>query len=126
MWSTLIGLIPSVFTAINGITAEISNAKIAAINAMTEQERISAQERVSTLQAQRDVLIADASHSNIDMWMRTAIAFGPMLVLNKIFVYDKVMGLGTTEIGNGDYIWNVIMVVLGFYFVSSVVGIFKK
>lgn len=125
MWAWLLQLIPGVFTTINGITSAISNEKIAALNATSVQDQIAATERVNTLQAQRDVLIADSSHSSIDMWMRTAIAFGPMVILNKIFIYDKVLGLGSTPIGNSDYIWNVIMVVVGFYFLHSVASIFK-
>lgn len=118
MWSALLELIPGAFTTLNGITSAISNAKIAAINATTEQERISAQERVSTLQAQRDVLIADTAHSNIDLWVRTGVAIGPSVYLAKIFIYDKVLGLGSTDPLDPN-LWQVVMVVLGFYFLYS-------
>jgi hypothetical protein len=45
--------------AITGIGRVISDAKVAAINATTEQERIKANERIAALQAERDKLIAE-------------------------------------------------------------------
>jgi hypothetical protein len=122
----LLGLIlPGLFTTINGITNAITNEKIAALNAKTDQERIAAEERVTSLQAQRDVLIADSAHSNLDIWMRTIIASGPAFILCKIFFYDK-LGYGTTDIASNDPLWNVIMAVIGFYFLNSMVSIWAK
>lgn len=125
MLSFLLGLIPGAFSTINGITSAIANEKIASLNATTDQERIVSQEKISTLQAQRDVLVEDSKHSNLDVWMRTIIAIGPAFILCKIFLYDK-LGFGSTEIGNNDYLWNVIMVVIGFYFLSSTASLFRK
>ena len=129
MWATLLSLLPGVFTSLNSIAGAIANERIAALNATTDQERIQAQERISSLQAQQAVLIADGQRSNLDIWIRSFIALGPMIFLNKIFIYDKVLGLGSTELKNTDYLWNVIMVVLGFYFLhslgTSVARIFK-
>lgn len=126
MWSLLLGLLPGAFNTITSITGAISNEKITAINAKTEQERIAAGERAKSLELQRDVLIEDSKHSSLDIWMRTIIASGPAFILCKIFFYDKALGWGSTEIGNTDYLWNVIMVVLGFYFVSSVASMFRR
>jgi hypothetical protein len=126
MWATLLGLLPGAFNTITSITGAISNEKINAQNAKTEQDRIAAQERAKSLELQRDVLIEDARHSKLDIWVRTIIASGPAFILCKIFFYDKGLGWGTTEIANTDYLWNVIMVVLGFYFVSSVASMFRR
>lgn len=121
MLTWLLTLLPSIFTTLNGITAAISNEKIAAMNATTAQAQIVAQEKVSTLEAQRDLMIADSQHSNLDLWMRTLIAIGPASYLCKIFLYDKVLGYWTN--GSTDAIdsnlWNVVMVVIGFYFLYS-------
>src|SRR5215831_9173091 len=126
MWFTsILSLLPGVFSSLNSITQSITNERISALNAKTDQERIASEERVSQLQAQRDVLIEDSKHSKLDIWMRTIIASGPAFILCKIFFYDK-LGFGTTEIGNTDYLWNVIMVVLGFYFLSSTASFFRK
>jgi len=126
MLSTILSLLPGVFSSLNNISAAIANERIAALNAKTDQERIAAEERQAALEAKRDVLIEDSKHSKLDILMRTLIASGPAFILCKIFFYDKGLGWGTTEIGNNDYLWNVIMVVLGFYFVTSVASFFRR
>lgn len=118
-----LNLIPSLFTTINGITNAISNEKIAVVNAKTDQERIAAQERINTLQARRDVLVADSNRSSLDIWVRTGFAVGPLYILTKIFIYDKTFD-GTTVLS--DQLWNVIMVTIGFYFLHSTASLFRK
>src|ERR1039458_4114904 len=93
MLGSIPSLITGMFGTINGITSAISNQKIAVINATTEQDRIQAQERVNTLQARRDVLIAEAgSGSRINLIMRVVLAIGPASILLKVFLWDKVIG----------------------------------
>jgi hypothetical protein len=132
----LLGGLPAIlaglFGTINGVTRAISDEKIAALTATTQQEQIAANERVETLQARRDVLIADAAHGSLDIWIRTIVAIGPALYLLKIFLWDKVMGPithGSTDPLDPN-LWNVVMVVLGFYFLSEtstrVTRIFKS
>jgi len=124
MLSFLLGipaLISGLFGTINGITNAIANEKIAAITAKTEQEQIAANERVSQLQQQRDVLIADTAHSSLDLYIRSLIAIGPASYLLKIFLWDKVLASwtnGTTDPLDPN-LWSVVMVVLGFYFLSA-------
>ncbi len=115
------GLIGGLFGTINSITAAISNEKIALITATTQQEQIAANERINALQQRRDVLIADAAHGSLDIWIRSIIAIGPALYLFKIFVIDKVFGFifHTTTDTLDPNLWNVVMVVLGFYFLSE-------
>lgn len=128
------GLISGAFGTINGITKALSDAKIAAINATTAQEKIIADERVFTLQARRDVMIAEAgSGSRLNLIIRSVLAIGPASVILKLFLWDKVIGSlvgcsqavkGTCGIFTTDTLdanmWTVITVVLGFYFVSEV------
>lgn len=114
-------LISGLFGTLNGITKALSDAKIEAIRATTQEEKIHAEERVSALTLQRDVLIADASHSTIDMWTRFGFSIGPIFVLAKVLIYDKALGqwtLGHTD-PLGDMLWQVITIELGFYFVYT-------
>jgi hypothetical protein len=117
------GLLAGLFGTINGLTAAISNEKIAALTATTQQEQIAANERVATLQQRRDVLIADAAHGSWDIWIRTTIALGPTIYLFKIFAIDKVIGPALGYEWSTDpldpNLWQVVMVVLGFYFLSE-------
>lgn len=131
-------LLSGLFGSINGITAAISNAQIAKIQATTQEEQIRATEVVDTLRARRDVMIAESAHSRLNIIMRFLIAFGPALILTKIFVWDKVIGsfygcsgagVAAENLGrscatfNTDVLdpnlWQVVMVVLGFYFLAD-------
>lgn len=128
------GMIGGLFGTINGITKALSDAKIEAIRATTEQERIIANERVATLQARVNVMIAEAgSGSRLNLIMRTVIATGPASLILKVFLWDKVIGsfVGCSQAARGTCgifvtdpldanLWTVITIVLGFYFVSEV------
>lgn len=134
------GLLSGLFGTINGITQAISNEKIALINATTDREKIEIQERIATLSAQRDVLVADSARSPVDMWMRTFIAIGPAFYIFLIYFWDKGIGKffgcsgvtapGTCGMFQTDEVtpeqWYVVLVILGFYFIHATVGLFKK
>src|ERR1035437_6697318 len=77
----------------------------------------------------RDVLIAEAGASRLNIIVRSAMGFSVAIVLAKLFVWDKVIGslvgcsqapVGTCGIFVTDPLddnqWHVIMVVIGFYF----------
>lgn len=112
--------------AITNITKAISDTKIAAINAKTQEERIAAEERVKTLEARRDVMVAEAGVSKANIITRTLLAAPVGILLWKIFVFDKALGQwtgGTTDALSKE-LWQVVMVVLGFYFLyEGAVGI---
>jgi len=133
MWLSLITAIPSIlgqlFGTVNGITKAIADEKIAGINATTEQERIHSAERVQTLQAKRDLMIAEAGTSRLNIIVRSVIARGPATILTKLFIWDKVIGSlvgcsqaprGTCGIFTTDPLdvnqWQIVMIVVGFYF----------
>jgi hypothetical protein len=127
-------LISGMFGTINGVSKALSDAKIAAINAKTAEEKIHADEQVSTLQARRDVLIGEAaSGSRLNMIIRAGLALGPLAILLKVFLWDKVIGslAGCSQAAKGTCgqfvtdpldpnLWNVVTIVLGFYFVSEI------
>lgn len=123
MLSFILGLIPGALNTINGITNAIANERIALLNAQTDQAKASIQERIDTLQAKRDVLIEDSKHSNLDIWVRALLASGPIFILNKIFIYDKAFD--QTTLMSSD-LWNVVYIVLGFYFVHYGLSVLRK
>jgi hypothetical protein len=111
MW--LLGLIDPV----SRIVGKIADAKVAHANAETDRERIAAGERVKALEGKRDVLVAE-SGNRANAYMRLFIAFGPALYLNKIFIWDKVLGplTGGSTDALDDNLWKVVAAVIGFYF----------
>lgn len=114
----LLSLLPGLFTTVNGITTAISNERLKLIQAKTDQEKIVSEERIASLQAKRDVLVAESSISKINAIIRACIGGSVAFMLAKIFVYDKALGTWTG--GRVDpldaNLWNVVMAVIGFYF----------
>ncbi len=135
----ILSIIPNAFRTVDNITNAIANERIAKINAGTEEERISADERIKALDAKRSVLIAE-SGSRINMIMRVALAVGPAAFLLKVFLYDKVIGsfagcAGPQPKGAcptfltdalDDNLWKVITAVIAFYFLYEITARFKR
>ncbi len=124
-------LIPGLFTTVNGITNAISNERLKLIDAKTDQERIKSQERITSLQSKRDVLISESGSSKVNAVMRACLAAPVAIVLGKIFIWDKVIGslAGCAGIAGAaltcagyrtdvldDNLWTVITATIGFYF----------
>jgi hypothetical protein len=125
----MLGLILGALNPIEKITTAIVKARADGLNATTEQEKIAAQERVSTLQARRDVLIAEAGVSKANLIVRAIFAVPIIVVIWKLLVWDKVVGslVGCSSAPRGtcgifttdpfdDNQWKIIMIVIGFYF----------
>jgi hypothetical protein len=102
------GFISGAFSTINNITAAISNEKINARNAQTEEERIAADERVKSLEARRDLMIVEAGVTKANIIVRSAAAVPIVIVLWKLLVWDW------REYSRSQ--WKIVMLVLGFYF----------
>lgn len=114
----IFGLIPGLFTTVNGITAAITNEKINLAQAQNESDRIAAQEKIASLQAKQAVLIAESGSSKLNAFVRAAIGGSVAIVIAKLLVYDKALGQWTG--GHTDSIdpnlWTVITAAIGFYF----------
>ena len=118
--SILLGLVDP----ISKITNKIIDLRIQQANAQTEQAKIAADEEVSKLQAQRDVLVAE-SGSKINALIRILFAAPCAIYINKLIVYDKVLGWGSTD-DLSNNLWWIVTVVIGFYFVQSIATIIKR
>lgn len=89
MLLSLLGLIPSALSTVNGITNAIANERLAKLKAKTDEEKIAADERILTLQARRDVMVARAGKG----WDSTAtfLLSIPVIAFDmKILLWDKV------------------------------------
>lgn len=123
MWSMLLGLIPGLFTTVNGITNAIANERIAGLNATTDQERIASQERVNTLQARKEVLLANSGNP-FTKFIMFGFGVGPLILLTKIYVWDKAFGQWTSGHTDrlDDNLWWIIIAQIGFYFLANTFG----
>jgi len=109
---------------ISKITNKIIDLRIQQANATTQQQKIAADEEVSKLQMQRDVLVAE-SGSKINAIIRILFAFPCAVYINKLIIYDKVLGWGNTDDLSSN-LWWLLMTVVGFYFVQSIASILKR
>lgn len=111
-------ILPGVFSTIGTIEKSLADAKVALANAQTDKDRIAAQERINTLQAQQAVLIADAGKSKLDIFVRVGFALPFILYNAKIIVYDKMLSLGVTDPLSSQLV-SVELAIIGFYFLHS-------
>lgn len=129
MWlMSLLGLIPSAFGTINKVTDAIANERLRKIDAKTKEEQIAAEERVKTLEAQRDALIAQSNKSNVPIYVQSFVGACVAFLVGKLLVWDKALGSltgGYTDPLGSDLRW-IMLSVIGFYFLSSTAYILKK
>lgn len=117
--SSLLGFGTGLFSTLQTISNNLSNEKIALINSKTDQERIASAEKIGALQAQQAVLVADSQRSSVDIWIRALFALPPAIYLAKLYVYDKVLQMGTTD-PLSPLMTTTLWWILGFYFVHSI------
>jgi hypothetical protein len=137
----LLGILPGAFGTINKVTDAIANERLKKIDAKTKEEQIAAEERVKTLEAQRDALIAMSNRSKAPIYIQTTVGAFVAVLIGKLLVWDKVVGSlagcagdagnapscawFTTDPLGDDLRW-VTLAVIGFYFLASTASQFKK
>ena len=113
---------------IGSIANKLAAAYEAKQRAQTDQERIAADERIKALEARRDVLVAE-SGDRVNRLVRALLALPVVILLWKVFVWDKVLGAwtqGRTDALSAE-LWQVVSIVVGFYFVTdAATRIFKR
>lgn len=113
----MLGFLLGLINPLSQVVTEIAKAKIAAANAQTDQERIHAEERAKSLEARRDVLVAEGSGSRINSCIRAGFAL-PFLIYNtKLVLWDKILMAGTSSTDSlSPELYQVEMACIGFYF----------
>ena len=128
MFTFILSALGLIANPIANITKAIADEKIALLNAQTDQQRIQSQERIATLQAQRDVLVNDTPLAKFfDACVRMGFAL-PFLIYNgKLVLYDKVLMGGHTSTDTlSSNLLEIEMIVVGFYFLHSIGSLFKR
>jgi hypothetical protein len=111
MWPLLRSLL-----GLKGIAEKIADAYVERQKALTDRERIVADERIKTLELQRDVLVSEEG-SRLTCWVRPAFAFPFVIYVNKLVIFDKVLGFGATDPLGAD-LSDAMAIVIGAYFVA--------
>lgn len=109
----------SLINPLERISSDLKDAYTAKLNAGTDKERIAADERISTLEARKQIVLASSTNP-VGRWV-CALYATPFIVYNaKVIVWDKVLGLGVTDNLSPDF-WYISGIVLGGYFIDSAV-----
>src|SRR4051812_16705270 len=91
----ILGILPGAFKSIDNVTNAISNERLKAIQAKTDQEKIAAEERVKTLEAQRDALVAEANRSQWPIRIQSFVGACVAFLIGKLLVWDKALNTWT-------------------------------
>jgi hypothetical protein len=117
-------LISGLFSTINTVSNNLSNERINLQNATTDRERAEISERISALQATKDVLVAEAARSKVPVYVQLLMTLPWVLYIGKVVIWDKLLGWGETDTLSPQE-WYLCYIVYGFWFVHSTVGMFK-
>lgn len=102
---------------IGSIVSQLANAYAARAKAQTDEARIAADVRIKTLEAKRDVMVSE-SGNGINQIVRLLFALPVAIYYAKLFVYDKVLALGSTDALSPE-LTNIAFTVIGFYFLTE-------
>ena len=111
MWSFLSGLM-----GLKGIAEKIADAYAERQKALTDRERIVADERIKMLEMQRDVLVSEQG-SRLTRWVRPAFALPFVVYVHKLVIWDKVLGFGSTDALSPE-LAQTMAIIIGAYFVA--------
>ena len=108
MWSWLIG------GGIAALGKQLNAAYATKVRATTDAAKIASEVRISTLLAQRDVLISEQKHV-ITRFIRPLAAAPFIIFVWKVVVWDTVLGFGVTP-PLSTQMGYLMMVIFGAYF----------
>ena len=116
----MLALLMSLINPLAKVATELMAAKTQQANATTDQQRIEAEVTIHQLEARQEVIIAEQA-TRATRWIRPLFAL-PFIIYNlKVVVWDKVLGLGTTDVLSDQY-WQLQMIVFGAYFITRGLG----
>lgn len=122
-WLSLIPVVGKLFDTVSSVTNKLTDARIAAIQAGTEVERIRWEGEVKSLEARQTVLIAalNSPYGVLVIIPQFLLGMAVVIIMWKIVVYDQALGQWTSGRTNalGKDVWDFIKIVTGFYFVST-------
>lgn len=118
-----IPVIGKLFDTVSSVTNKLTDARIAARTAQSEDEKTAAAERVASLEARLGFM--KAQQASPLGWLfnvvQALIGVAVALLVWKLLVYDKALGQWTSGHTDplGEDLWDLMKLVLGFYFITS-------
>jgi len=106
------------------IVEQITKERTKQINAKNDSERIKSEERLKILESKKDIIL-NAQKGKAESYVRIAFAIPFILYIWKLVVFDKILGLGTTD-GLSPTLEYILWTVLSGYFILNGIDKFKK
>lgn len=110
---------------VKSITENIARVKIAQREAETNEQKIEAEAEIEALKLRRDVLVAEAPGSRVNQLFRVCLSIPALVLLAKIEIWDRALGLGSTPRLSAEE-WAYIMMVCGFYLLNRTIQVARK
>ena len=120
----ILQLLLGILAPLTSITKQISDTKVQLAVEANSERRIASEERLAVLQARQQLLIAEQGHWLTRM-VRPAFAFPFVIYINKLVLWDKVLGWGTTDPLGSD-LTQIMLLIIAAYFVDTAVQRFTK
>ena len=107
-----------------GIAEELNEAYQATLKAKNDNARLQAEQKMHLITAR----VAAQAEGAGAIWakvMRAGFGVPPMLYNAKLYVYDKMLGLGTTD-ALSPYLEGVAWTIIGFYFLDNTLRMVRR
>lgn len=131
---SIIGLLTGLAGPLANAFSQVEALQAAKLKASTDSEKQQLDAQLGEAHGRVMVLQSEAG-SRINAIIRGGFAFGPMVYLNKNFIWDKVIGsfLGYSKSGSmfdtdglDVNLWQVVTAILAFYFVYDLAASWRK
>ena len=101
---------------IAAIGKQITHWQEIKLQAANDADRIEADKQIAQLQSRQAVLIAEQG-SWMTRWIRPALALPVVVIMCKLFIWDKALGWGSTDALSPE-MWRYVWIVSGAYFLT--------
>lgn len=109
---------------LGGIANELRQAQKDRLDAANDANRLAAEKHIATIEARMEAQTRGEA-TWLPKLVRGMFALPFIIYLNKIIVWDKVLGWGVTD-DLSDNAWRIFTVVVTFYFLDSTIKKVRK
>lgn len=115
----LLGFLWGLVDPLTAITKQIGETKVRLAAEANSAAAIASGERLALLQARQAILLAEQGHWSTRL-IRPAFAFPFVIYINKLVLWDKVLGWGRTDPLGAD-LTQIMLLIIAAYFVDTAV-----
>lgn len=95
---------------ISEVGEQLNRAYQARLDAQTNEKKLEIDAQINQLQLRQSLLIAEQKRW-LTAWIRPALAFPVVLLVNKLIIWDTILGWGVTPYPGEFIVWMVTTIV---------------